>query len=87
MRAMIREQATALRVNPTPLRLPAEFPSYPVYNEYLWEDANCPLCEPKEGKIRGAKVWRVSYRCSGGGNSSFGDISCLCYRNLWYKRF
>ena len=87
MRVMILEQTTALQVNPAPLGLAAEIPSHPVYSEYLFEDANCPLCELNECKMGGTKVLRVSYCCSGGGDSSFGDISCLRYRNLWYKRF
>ena len=45
------------------LRLAAEIPIHPVYEEYALEDANRPLMELKQRKIRGAKVLRVSRSC------------------------
>ncbi len=44
------------------LRLAAEIPVHPVYEEYDLSDANRALVELKERHIRGAKVLRVSYR-------------------------
>lgn len=42
------------------LQLAAEIPIKPEYEEYPLEEANKALMELKEGKIRGAKVLRVS---------------------------